>query len=172
MTIPSVGPVLFWNGPFSQWHPSSFNVDGQDYRTAEHYMMAGKATTFDDPAALSAVHSTVHPRDVKAIGRQIKGYNEEVWKKVRYQIVCRGTYEKFRQNPELLDILLLTRDQEIVEASPYDAIWGVGLSEEGAARWYKEWVSMTARAPADKDWPGLNLLGKALMAAREMLRPR
>lgn len=164
-------PVFFWNGPFSQWHRSPFVVDGSTYPTAEHFMMAGKAREFGDWATLVKIFETEDPRTAKALGRGVHGYDDETWRKVRFPLVCRGSYEKFRQNPELAEILIITGDHEIVEASPYDGVWGVGMGEREARSYYNEFV---AQAPAGTvvQWPGLNLLGKALMAAREMLAQR
>lgn len=161
-------PVLFWGGIYSQWYRSPFTVDGVSYRTAEHYMMAGKARTFGDEAALEQVLTERDPAKVKAIGRLIKGWDPEKWARVRFQVVCHGSYEKFLQNNDLLDQLLATGSREIVEASPYDAIWGVGLNEEDALAFWKRGQNSAPPTP----WPGLNLLGKAIMAARTMLAPQ
>lgn len=161
-------PVFFWSGPFSQWYRSPFEINGSTYRTAEHWMMASKAALFQDTAVMAEIMKAKDPSDVKALGRQIAGYDDETWRKVRFQIVCRGSYEKFRQSPELLAYLLDTGDREIVEASPYDKIWGVGMGAAAAATFYRE--QMLAYDWCE--WPGLNLLGEALMAARTMLQPR
>jgi ribA/ribD-fused uncharacterized protein len=168
----NVGPVLFWGGIYSQWYRAPFIVDGVKYRTAEHFMMAGKARLFGDDDSLEKIMGTSDPAEAKKLGRGIKGWDDKVWTAVRFQLVCRGSYEKFRQNPGLLQELLATGDREIVEASPYDKVWGVGLGEEEARRWYDD--AMAAAAPDDKvlPWPGLNLLGKALMVARDMLAPQ
>jgi len=165
-------PVLFWGGIYSQWYRSPFEVDGVFYRTAEHFMMAEKARTFKDEAALAAILKTRDPSDAKALGRQIANWSEPVWQQVRFPAVCRGSYEKFRQNEELLQELLSTGDREIVEASPYDKIWGVGLDETAAMRWYCDQVNGGECLPEFVTWPGLNLLGKAIMAARTMLTPQ
>jgi ribA/ribD-fused uncharacterized protein len=158
-------PVLFWGGIYSQWYRSPFEIDGIKYRTAEHYMMACKARTFGDNETLAAILAESDPSKAKALGRLVRGWSDDVWKQVRFQHVCRGSFEKFRQNPDLLWQLVETGDREIVEASPYDKIWGVGLSEDEALKFWKTGQN-TIPQPA---WPGLNLLGKALMAARTML---
>lgn len=163
-------PILFWGGIYSQWYRSPFRVDGIDYRTAEHFMMAEKARTFGDSESLLAIMAESDPAKAKALGRKIRDWSDDIWKQVRFQAVCRGSYEKFRQNPALLHQLVESGDREIVEASPYDRIWGVGLSEEDAAAFWKDnnnWAN-EEDVPFIR-WPGLNLLGKALMAARTML---
>jgi len=173
-------PVLFWGGIYSQWYRSPFEVDGVDYRTAEHFMMAGKARCFDDEAALEKILAERDPAKVKAIGRTIKGWDDDVWKRFRFQIVARGSYEKFLQNEDLREQLIETGDREIVEASPYDKIWGVGLGEDEARRWYEDAANSNhnfvceggIRHEVQVSWPGLNLLGKALMAARTLLTPQ
>ncbi len=161
-------PIFFWGGIYSQWHRSPFTVDGEFYRTAEHFMMAEKARTFGDKAVLAAIMKTKDPSDAKALGRQIQGWSDAVWQSVRFQAVCRGSFEKFRQNEDLALELISTGDRLIVEASPYDKIWGVGLDETAAARWYLD--QTVDGGPVN--WPGLNLLGKAIMVARSMLTPQ
>ena len=161
-------PVLFWGGIYSQWYRSRFVLDGFEFRTAEHWMMVNKATTFGDMEALAKILAEKDPAEAKKIGRQIKGWDDAKWAQVRFQVVCRGSYEKFRQNPELGAQLVATGSSEIVEASPYDKIWGVGLGEGQALEFWKKAQNSVPATP----WPGLNLLGKALMVARDMLAPR
>lgn len=141
----------------SQWYPAGFSLDGIHYPTAEHYMMAGKARTFADQEALQRVLQAATPNAVKAVGRSIRGFDEARWVEVREAIVVAGNLAKFVQNPELGAWLLSTTGQVLVEASPVDAIWGIGLAEDHA----------DARQPAN--WRGPNLLGFALMQVREQL---
>jgi ribA/ribD-fused uncharacterized protein len=166
------GPVLFYGGIYSQWHRASFFVDGERYPTAEHFMMAEKARLFGDADSLRLITANRDPSEVKRIGRQVRGWHEEKWKAARFQIVCRGSYEKFRQNSTLRDQLLATGNREIVEASPYDVVWGVGRDTASAQRWYEDQMESAAPDQETLPWPGLNLLGKALMVARDMLTPR
>ena len=170
-------PVLFWGGIYSQWHCASFvmvsypySITVRDYPTAEHFMMCEKAALFGDEETWHKIMATDNPDIAKRLGRQVKGYDEEEWKKVRFQIVCRGNYEKFRQNPDLARELVATGDREIVEASPYDKVWGVGMNE-GEALMYWRREDLRSDIPF-VTWPGLNLLGEALMVARSMLAPR
>ncbi|MFE0628387.1 NADAR family protein [Streptomyces sp. NPDC058864] len=162
------GYLFFWGhrpqrdgsvgaGCLSQWWPSEFTVDGIGYATAEHWMMAGKARLFDDERALAAILAAPHPNAAKKLGRQVRGFDNVTWERHREELVVEGNVAKFGQDPALRDYLLGTGSRVLVEASPVDRIWGIGLAagEEAAAD------------PAR--WRGLNLLGFALMEARQRL---
>ena len=138
----------------SQWWPAPFTVDGVRYATAEHYMMAGKARLFGDDAIVEQVLAAPSPRAAKALGRRVRGFDQTVWEAHRFDLVVAGNVAKFGQHPDLRDYLLDTRDRVLVEASPVDRIWGIGLAAGDPA----------ASDPAR--WRGLNLLGFALMRAR------
>lgn len=142
----------------SQWYPAPFEVGGVRFETAEHYMMWGKARLFDDEKAAARILAAGHPKEAKDLGRTISGFDEATWVAQRVAIVTAGNVEKFRQNPDLLAFLLGTNQRVLVEASPLDRIWGIGLAA----------TDEKAQDPAQ--WRGLNLLGEALMAARETLR--
>jgi ribA/ribD-fused uncharacterized protein len=142
----------------SQWFPASFTLDNVHYLTAEHYMMARKARLFRDNLALDKILSASSPSEAKKLGRAVRGFIESVWNEHRFQIVIDANVAKFRQNAALGEFMLETHDRVIVEASPRDRIWGIGLSQ----------TNPNAEHP-DK-WRGLNLLGFALMAARDQLR--
>ncbi|GAA2526091.1 NADAR family protein [Streptomyces levis] len=142
----------------SQWWPSPFTVDGVEYATAEHWMMAGKARLFEDAAAERAVLAAGHPAEAKKAGRLVRGFDEEVWARERFRIVVEGSVHKFAAHPELQGFLLGTGDRVLVEASPVDRVWGIGLAADDEA------------AMDPERWRGPNLLGFALMAARERLR--
>lgn len=142
---------------FSQWYPAPFVVDGITYPTAEHWMMAGKAKLFGDEAALRAVLEAPHPGAAKAVGRTVREFDEDVWRRHRFELVVDGSIHKFTAHPGLQEFLLATRSRVLVEASPVDPVWGIGLSANDDA----------ATDPAR--WAGSNLLGFALMAAREHL---
>lgn len=148
--------IYFWGGIFSQWALVKFH-DPESNRTfncAEQAMMYGKAVTFQDGDAIRAVMEEKNPSNQKAIGRTIKGYDDEIWNEVKFDIVCRANYFKFTQNPMFKDLLLLTDGYELVESSPYDKIWGVGLAEDDEKILDRE------------NWDGENLLGEAIMHAR------
>ena len=142
----------------SQWYPAAFEVGGQRYATAEHFMMAEKARLFGDEATRAAMLAARKPGEVKALGRQVQGFDEAKWQAARYNIVVRGNLAKFSQNEALRSFLLNTGERVLVEASPVDPIWGIGLAANDPL----------AEQPAQ--WRGLNLLGFALMDVRRSLR--
>jgi ribA/ribD-fused uncharacterized protein len=153
------GFVLFWDGYLSNWHPSPFTVNGTAYINGEQWMMAEKARLFDDKAALSGIMKSTSPHEMKMIyGRNIKPYDDAKWKAVSRDRVYIGLLEKFRQNPDLKTLLLETGNDTIVEASPQDALWGIGLAADHP----------DAANPAR--WRGQNWLGEVLMRVRETLR--
>ncbi|MFD0688253.1 NADAR family protein [Actinomadura fibrosa] len=154
--------VFFWRdtgrtGCLSQWHTSPFTVAGITYPTAEHYMMAGKARLFGDEEMAAAILDAGHPAEAKKLGGRVRGFDEETWAAHRFGIVVDGNMAKFSQHPELRSYLLSTGDRVLVEASPLDRIWGIGLAADDE------------RAERVADWRGLNLLGFALMEVRERL---
>jgi ribA/ribD-fused uncharacterized protein len=143
---------------FSQWFEAGFELDGIDYRTAEHFMMAGKARLFADQAALQRILAAPTPGAVKAIGREIVGFDNGVWLEHRWDIVVDANLAKFSQNARLKQLLLGTGERILVEASPLDTIWGIGLAADHPD------------AANPMAWKGLNLLGFALMDVRDQLR--
>jgi ribA/ribD-fused uncharacterized protein len=144
-------------GCLSQWWPCTFELDGQRYRSAEHWMMAAKARLFGDEAMARAIIAAGHPGKAKALGREVAGYDEARWRAERFGIVVRGNLAKFSQDPALGAWLLGTGNQVLVEASPVDPVWGIGLAADDA------------RTADPALWPGLNLLGFALMEVRDQL---
>ncbi|QYS87464.1 NADAR family protein [Flavobacterium oreochromis] len=142
---------------FSQWWESLFEVNGITYKTAEHWMMAEKARLFQDMEMLEKIIAASSPAQAKQFGREVKGFTTELWNKKRFEIVVEGNYHKFSQNEALKEFLCNTNDRILVEASPVDKIWGVGLT------------SNDEKAENPKLWKGLNLLGFALMEVRDKL---
>lgn len=149
--------VYFWFGEFSQWYNSVFKEGEISYCCAEQYMMAYKAMLFDDKETLARIMSTTNPKDMKALGRAVRNFRPDIWDKVRVNIVKRGSYLKFTQNERLCKLLKNTGTRTLVEASPYDTIWGVGLAEDDPL------------ILDSKNWQGENLLGKALMHVRSRI---
>jgi len=157
--------VFFWghqpgmNGVtascFSQWYSAPFVIDGQRYPTAEHYMMAEKAALFGDQATRAQVLQAPNPGAAKALGRQVLGFDEATWLEQRFSIVTRANEAKFSQNAELGQFLKQTGSRVLVEASPLDKIWGIGLAQDDD------------RTNNPNQWQGLNLLGFALMRVRD-----
>jgi ribA/ribD-fused uncharacterized protein len=143
---------------FSQWWVSPFKIGGHTFPTAEHWMMASKASLFNDQDTFARILAAKSPKEVKAYGRLVAGFDEAIWQRRRYDIVLEGTYGKFSQNCGLAACLLSTGDKVIVEASPVDRIWGIGLAQDDE------------RARNPLLWQGENLLGFALMEARDMMR--
>lgn len=143
---------------FSQWYLSDFQVDGILYSCAEKYMMAEKARLFNDYETLEEILCAKDQPEIKALGRKIKNFNEEIWNKEKYNIVKKGNLAKFSQDKNLKEFLLSTEDKIIVEASPYDCIWGIGMSANDE------------NITNPREWKGENLLGFALMEVRELLQ--
>lgn len=158
------GLVLFWGGWPSNWEPhpfespAYFTVDGVKYNCVEQYMMAQKAAMFGDDKTRRKIMKQRYPKSMKELGRQVANYDDDKWTAKRFEVVLRGVTEKFRQNPELKALLLATGDNEFVEASPEDDIWGIGLAMDDPDALVKS------------HWKGQNLLGKALTQARNILR--
>ena len=163
-TMPSGPMVFFWKDGknerynfLSQWYSCMFTVEGVEYNCMEQYMMAKKALVFHDIIAYHQIMAAADPQKIKELGRNIRPFNNDVWIACREEIVYNGNLAKFRQNPVLLEKLLETGGSVLAEASPFDRIWGIGLS---------------ASDPAARDssrWRGQNLLGKALMEVRATL---
>jgi ribA/ribD-fused uncharacterized protein len=144
---------------FSQFYPSAF-VDGSgvSYNCAEQYMMSHKALTFDDKITHAKIMAATDPKVIKALGRETKNFDDRIWDGVKFDIVVEGNRLKFTQNPDLQEILMETIGKTLVEASPYDKVWGIGLSEA------------TAKKMSSNKWPGENLLGLALMKVRDEIK--
>lgn len=166
-----LGLLLFWghrpradgrvgSACLSQWWPAPFEVDGVRYPTAEHWMMAGKARLFGDDEQVAAVLAAGSPGAAKAAGRRVRGFDEAVWEAARYDLVVAGSRAKFSAHPELGKYLRGTAPKVLVEASPVDRIWGIGLAATDPA------------AARPSGWRGLNLLGFALTEARDLASGR
>lgn len=152
--------VLFWDGWPSQWAESPFVMEGVEYNCCEQFMMAEKARVFGDQAAALSILATRSPAAQKALGRKVAGFDEKVWNGVCRGIVYCGNLAKFTQNEALGELLMATGDRTIVEASPEDRIWGIGLRPNDP----------DAQDPAK--WRGRNWLGAAIVQVRDELRRR
>ena len=142
---------------FSQWRISPFVVNDIIYNTAEHWMMAHKALLFDDYAVYEKIIKAKSAAEAKELGRQILNFDENLWMQKRLEIVIEGSLYKFNQHPDLKEFLINTKDRLLVEASPVDTIWGVGLAADDE------------KIKDPTKWNGLNLLGFALMEVRDQL---
>lgn len=143
---------------FSQWYHSPFEFEGRIYNTAEHWMMARKALLFDDGEIFEAIAHSTKPGEAKELGRKIKNFSESKWNAHKYQIVVEGNLLKFDQNLQLKKFLKGTGERIIVEASPVDPIWGIGLAHDFKG------------IENPHHWRGENLLGFALMEVRDALK--
>lgn len=141
----------------SQWWICPFTVEGVTYTCAEQYMMAEKTRLFHDTERLENIMKAKHPKEMKAFGRAVRNFDETTWENNCRDIVRRGNIAKFSQNPELLEFLMRTENKILVEASPMDRIWGIGLGK----------ANPNAECP-DK-WRGTNFLGFTLMEVRDLL---
>ena len=152
--------VYFYGGPLSQWFKAPFRqrfvASGALYRfnCAEQYMMAAKASLFGDRAAFDAIMRASEPAAQKKLGRSVAGFSQTVWDDSISEILIRGNLGKFHQQPQLLEYLLSTGERRLVEGSPTDRIYGVGLSYDDPA------------IEDEAQWRGSNLLGNALQIVR------
>jgi ribA/ribD-fused uncharacterized protein len=146
--------TFFWGGTYSQWATSPFKIDGVAFNCAEQYMMYKKALLFHDYDAVKDIMATDNPEIQKAIGRRVKGFDAGRWELYCEQYVYEGSYAKFSQNPKMLEELLATDGITLVEASPEDKIWGIGLRESDP------------RVHSRSTWEGTNLLGEILTQVR------
>lgn len=145
-------------GCLSQWWLSKFVHEGKIYESAEHWMMACKARLFGDLAMELQILKAESPAIAKKLGRKVARFDSAVWDAHKFEFVLQGNVLKFGQNQPLKNFLFSTGDKVMVEASPMDAIWGIGLSADAVG----------IENPAN--WRGENLLGFALMEARDILR--
>lgn len=156
--------ALFWGNAdvFSNWHhdsrPVQFTVDGIGYNCAEQFMMHTKALFFGDFDTAQQVMKTCDPREQKRLGRTVTNFDAGLWQSQARELILPGIIAKFEQNFGYLQTLFDPRFDLIVEASPYDKIWGVGLGADDS------------RILDQSKWEGLNLLGELLMSARSKLK--
>lgn len=146
--------TFFWNGPYSQWHPSVFMVNEMTFSHAEQFMMYSKAALFQDKVTARKIMKEDNPRKQKALGREVKSFDKDAWSVMARPIVKQGNLAKFSQNPNLLELLAATAGTTLVEASPYDDIWGIGLGERDP------------RCLDRTTWKGTNWLGEILTEVR------
>lgn len=141
----------------SQWYPHAFEHDGVRYPTAEHFMMAAKARLFGDDERLASILAAPSPGEAKKLGREVEGFDHDTWERACVGIVRDGSVAKFASSPELREFFVATGHRVLVEASPVDRIWGVGMAHDDPD------LEHPSR------WRGRNLLGFALMEARALL---
>jgi len=154
--------IGFWKvtsayGEFSNWYMKDFVYKGITFNCSEQALMWEKAVLFNDKDIADKILASKDPKQIKALGREVRNFDDSIWSQKRYDIMVDILAEKFKDE-KLKHMLLNTADVIIVEASPLDKIWGVGLALENP-RIYDE-----------EKWNGTNLLGKALMQVREQIR--
>lgn len=155
--------LFFWHeyeeyGYLSQWYPSSFTIEGISYSSCEQYMMAKKALLFHDLEYYSLILKEKDPSKCKAYGKLVHNFDSDVWDLNCHEIVYNANYAKFTQNIDLKKLLIETKDKILVEASPFDNIWGIGLSKEDS------------NCLNPLKWKGKNQLGKILMEVRSKIQ--
>jgi ribA/ribD-fused uncharacterized protein len=158
--------IFFWAhrlpeyGFLSNFYPCNFeDKAGVKYNCVTQFFVKKKQELYDknNDALAAQIMNSTSPYILKTLSRHVKNFNEEWWAKVRYHIMCTGLQFKFSQNADLRKKLLATGTHQLVEASPQDSIWGIGMTEH------------EARATPPQLWPGWNMLGRALMDVRSRL---
>ncbi|WP_285905109.1 NADAR family protein [Pseudodesulfovibrio pelocollis] len=152
----NVNPFLFFRKEdvFSHWAPIGFHVCGLNYCCGEQYLMHQKAMLFGDIGIAGQIMHTADPKEHKKLGRMVARFDIEEWEaKARY-IAYLGNFAKAAQNINVLLELLKTGERPIAEASPYDAVWGIGLAKDDP------------RAQNPESWQGSNWLGQVWMQVR------
>ncbi len=159
MIVETDNMVLFWQADsvFSNRYPAKFEMHGQKFKNSEAAFMYLKAELFRDEEIMARILKNQEPAAVKRLGRHVKGFVEEAWDDAREYAMTIAVSWKFHSNPEMMKILKDTGKKLIVEASPVDAIWGIGLAPNDPL------------ALDQANWKGLNLLGKVLMNVRDKI---
>ena len=145
------------NGYLSNWYPSPFTLDGVAFSSMEQYMMYRKAVCFGDGKVAAQILATEDVAEIKALGRLVPGYDENLWNGIRQIVVYEGLLAKFSQNSDLREQLKGTESAILAECAVKDRVWGIGLPMHDPNR-----LDRTK-------WQGQNLLGYALMMVRERL---
>lgn len=155
--------VFFYTNYMSNFHKCHFVDPATNipFRTTEQAFMWYKADFFKDPNTRKALEDyALSPQEAKGLGRLVANYSDPAWETVRFGFMTYANYLKFSQNEDLRVKLLATGDKILVEASPVDNIWGIGLAESE-----EDWILTD-----QKNWTGRNLLGEALMKVRSIIK--
>jgi ribA/ribD-fused uncharacterized protein len=107
------------------------------------------------PTTLGKIMAATHPREQKALGREVKNFDKAKWDAVARDIVYKGNEAKFSQNADYMAALMATKGTVLVEASPTDDIWGIKIGLDDA------------RKADPKNWKGTNWLGEVLTKLRD-----
>jgi ribA/ribD-fused uncharacterized protein len=154
--------IFFWGHknpkkPFSNWWIAPFNYQGISFNCVEQFMMYRKAQIFGDEKTAKKILEAESPGTQKKLGRQVANFSPSVWDNYKKVVVYEGSKAKYNQNPKLKELLIKTYPHTLVEASPYDKIWGIGLSADNPKALNRE------------TWQGENLLGEILTELRDEL---
>lgn len=163
--------TFFYGGLLSNWAPAEFNAptfshvlehkapgeipQGWNFNCSEQYMMLQKAICFQDWGTAWKILHSKNPAEQKSLGRQVKNFDPDQWNAIARAVVYEGCYHKFTHNKGARDYLLSIRDSLLVEASPYDKVWGIGLGEKDP------------RVFNPANWQGANWLGEVLTVLRD-----
>lgn len=152
--------VLFFYGrahPFSNHHRAHYTVRGVTFNCGEQGLMYCKARLFNDMDTAQKILEADDPISHKRLGRQVRGFQDAVWRARAPGFARTLANHRFSQNPDQLRYLLDTHPYRLVEASPSDQIWGIGLGL-GDPRIYDQ-----------RYWRGDNLWGTVLEMSRDDL---
>jgi len=150
--------IFFWGEEFSNWYAVEFDYEDNHFYNTEQAFMWEKARQFSDTEMADLILATPNPRENKKLGRKVRNFDADNWALVSFIFMVSVNYAKYSQNPQLKQLLLDTGDKVLVEASPYDKIWGIGLGVDNDD------------CLDENKWQGMNLLGKALMVVRKQLK--
>jgi ribA/ribD-fused uncharacterized protein len=163
MSVRKIGHLhFFYTGPLGNWNrggPFTDPITGIGFANTEQAFMWYKADFFKDEKMKNAIAAQPDPREAKELGRLVANYNDSAWEAVRFGFMVYVNYLKFSQNKDKRDYLLATGNEHLVEASPVDVIWGIGLDDKTDEKILRD----------PMQWKGRNLLGEALMKVRDML---
>jgi ribA/ribD-fused uncharacterized protein len=157
------GHFIFYFGPeyeFSHWYKSNMSVDGIDFCCAGQYIMYKKALLFGDEVAAKKILRSSDPKRHRVIGKEVKAFTKDIWQQHCMDFSFAANFAKFDQNENLKTKLLDTAASILAEASPYDRVWGIGLSMGNSDIYDRT------------KWRGKNLAGESLMQARNALKLR
>ncbi|VTU42571.1 MULTISPECIES: NADAR family protein [unclassified Variovorax] len=152
--------VTFWGAqsPLSNWNIGKFTSRGIDFNCSEQLMMYRKAELFGDATSMAAILVEPDPREQKALGRAVSGFVKPIWDAASEAVLFEGLFDKFTQVASAHGVLMASEEKLIIEASPTDRLYGVGLA------------AYDPRILDTETWRGANRLGYLLMRVRSAIR--
>jgi len=151
---------IFYFGPdsiYSHWYKSNFIISKQDFCCVEQYLMYQKAILFKGADTAKKILNSSNPARHRHLGKQVAGFNKQLWHQKCKQFAFDGELAKFYQSRALKEKLLQTIGKSFAEASPYDRIWGIGLSMSNPKIFDRT------------QWRGRNWSGEVLELVRDKL---